>query len=53
MKAEVERFYKEEFEPALMKKSSLSAPEGSLLPSVMPVCIFTTITWQKHQSHMG
>jgi hypothetical protein len=33
MKAEVERFYKEEFEPALMKKSSLSAPEGSLLPS--------------------
>jgi class 3 adenylate cyclase len=33
MKAEVERFYKEEFEPALMKKSSLAAPEGSLLPS--------------------
>jgi len=33
MKAEVERFYKDEFEPALMKKSSLAAPEGSLLPS--------------------
>jgi class 3 adenylate cyclase len=33
MKEEIERFYKDEFEPALMAKSSLAAPEESLLPS--------------------
>jgi class 3 adenylate cyclase len=33
MQAEVERFYQEEFLPALAQKSSLSAPEGGLLPT--------------------
>ena len=33
MKAEVDRFYREEFIPALVQKSSISPPEGGLLPT--------------------
>jgi class 3 adenylate cyclase len=33
MNAEVERFYQEEFIPALVEKSSLAPPEGGLLPT--------------------
>ena len=33
MKAEIDRFYREEFIPALRTKSSLIPPEGSLLPT--------------------
>jgi len=33
MKAEVERFYREEFIPALSKRSSITSSEGSLLPA--------------------
>jgi class 3 adenylate cyclase len=33
MKAEVDRFYQEEFIPALAEKSSLPPPEGGLLPT--------------------
>ena len=33
MTAEVERFYQQEFIPALLQKSSVSPPEGGLLPT--------------------
>jgi len=33
MKAEVERFYRDEFVPGLVKRTSMSPPEGSLLPT--------------------
>lgn len=33
MKAEVERFYRDEFVPALVNRTSMAPPEGSLLPT--------------------
>src|SRR6185436_20055052 len=33
MKAQVERFYRDEFVPALMQRTSMAAPDGSLLPT--------------------
>ena len=53
MKAEIERFYKDEFEPALMRKSSLAAPEGSLLPSSNAGLYLHYHYMAKHQSHTG
>lgn len=46
MKAEVRRFYREEFEPALVKRSAVAPPEGSLLPT-------TPTGWYLHYHYIA
>ena len=46
MQAEVRRFYREEFRPALMKRTAIEPPEDSLLPS-------TPTGWYLHYHYIA
>jgi class 3 adenylate cyclase len=46
MQAEVRRFYREEFEPALTKRSAIDPPKDSLLPT-------TTTGWYLHYHYLA
>ena len=46
MQAEVRRFYREEFEPALAKRSAIAVPEDSLLPT-------TPTGWYLHYHYIA
>ena len=46
MQAEVRRFYREEYEPALLKRLSIAVPEGSLLPT-------TPTGWYLHYHYIA
>ena len=46
MQAEVRRFYRDEFEPALAEKTAIKPPEGSLLPT-------TQTGWYLHYHYLA